>query len=130
LAGFLQKAQGIAIIGPKTLVLRFPPGYNHEYEHCQDPARVTRIEQAVQKITGQVWNLRIEPVGKEAAASHVPAGDTDKSSSRHRRQRTEAMQEPLVKRALEQLGAQIVQVDDDFGAAPAGSAEAPEVEET
>src|SRR5207244_8243075 len=43
-AGFLvnslQKADLPAISAPNTLVLRFPPGYNHEREYCSEPTRV------------------------------------------------------------------------------------------
>jgi DNA polymerase-3 subunit gamma/tau len=116
LAGSLEKAAPPAILGPKTLVLRFAAGYNRHREHCQEPARVERIEEALRKLTGQVWNLRIETVGNDAVSPSVPAAKAEKQLSRYRRQRAEALQEPLVKRASEVLGAQIVQMDDDFGA--------------
>jgi DNA polymerase-3 subunit gamma/tau len=118
LAGSLEKAEPPAIIAPKTLVLRFTAGYNRQREHCQEPARVERIEEALRKLTGQIWNIRFETVGDDAAAPPVPAAKAEKQLSRYRRQRAEALQEPLVKRASEVLGAQIVQMDDDFGAAP------------
>ena len=117
LAGSLEKAEPPAILGPKTLVLRFSAGYNRERDHCQESARVERIEEALRKLTGQVWNLRIEAVGNEAGTPPVPAAKAEKQLSRYRRQRAEALQEPLVKRASEVLGAQIVQMDDDFGEA-------------
>jgi DNA polymerase III subunit gamma/tau len=118
LAGSLENAEPPAIIGPKTLVLRFAAGYNRQREHCQEPARVERIEEALRKLTGQVWNLRIESVGNDAGAPPVPAANAEKQLSRYRRRRAEALQEPLVKRASEVLGAQIVQMDDDFGTSP------------
>jgi hypothetical protein len=117
LAGSLEKSSP-AIIAPKTMVLRFEQRYNHQRQHCQEPARVERIEEALRKLTGQAWNLRIESVRSEAAAPPVPAAEAEKSPSRYRRQRAEALQEPLVKRAAEALGAQIVQMDEDFGSAP------------
>jgi DNA polymerase-3 subunit gamma/tau len=102
----------IAITGPKTLVLRFGTGYNVEQEYCQEPARLARIEECFRRITGQAWAVRTELVGTDAAAPPI-----DSTISRHRRQRTEAMQEPLVQRAAEVLGAQVVHMDDGFGAA-------------
>jgi DNA polymerase III subunit gamma/tau len=117
LAGTLEKAEMPAIIGPKTLVLRFEQRYNRQQEHCQEPARVERIEEALRKLTGQAWDIRFESVSNDAAAA-VAVAEADKSPSRYRRQRAEAMQEPLLKRASEALGAQIVQMDEDFGTTP------------
>jgi DNA polymerase-3 subunit gamma/tau len=118
LGGSLEKAT-LAIRGPKSLVLSFAREYNREQEHCQDSARLSRIEEAVRKVTGQVWAVRIEASGN-AAAAPAQATAIGKSPSRYRRQRAEALQEPLVKRAAELFGAQIVHMDDDFGT---GSAE-------
>jgi DNA polymerase-3 subunit gamma/tau len=124
LASDLEKAEIPAISGPNALVLRFPVGYNPEREHCQEPARVARVEELLRKLTGRAWNLRIESLGGNAAASPPPAAEeTVSSQSRYRRQRAEALQEPLVKRAMELLGAQIVHVDEGFGAAPGASPE-------
>ena len=49
------------------------------------------------------------------------AEDRENSPSRTQRQRHEAEKEPLVKRALEVLEAQIVRVDDGFAATPAAA---------
>jgi hypothetical protein len=119
LASYLQKAGLPAISGPNTLVLRFPMSYNHECEHCQDPARVTRVEEVVRKVTGSAWSVRVVADGGSAAAPPAQAAaDEANSQSRYRRQRAEALQEPLVKRAIDVLDAQIVQLDDGFGAGP------------
>ncbi len=117
LGGSLEKA-AVAIRGPKSLVLTFAQEYNREQEHCQDSARLYRIEEAIRKLTGQMWAVRIESSGN---AREAPAAETGKAPSRYRRQRQEVLQEPLVKRTAELFGAQIVHMDDDFGA---GSAEA------
>jgi DNA polymerase-3 subunit gamma/tau len=121
LGGNLQKAVLPAIIAPKTLVLRFEARYNHQQEHCK--GRSERLEEALRKLTGEAWNVRIESVSNEAAALPAPAAEAEKSQTRYRRQRTEAMQQPLVKRASEMLGAQIVQLDDGFGSAPVEAVE-------
>jgi hypothetical protein len=85
---------------------------------------VTRTQEALRKITGQVWNLRVELVS-EATALPASVAEAENSQSRSRRQRTEAMQLPLVKRAFEVLGAQFVHLDEGFGAAPSEPAESP-----
>ena len=79
---------------------------------------MTRVEELLGKVTGQPCQLRIEASsGGDSPAG--PAEDARPLPSRYRRQRAEATQAPLVKRAIELLGAQIVQVDDGFGTAPA-----------
>jgi DNA polymerase III subunit gamma/tau len=119
LGGSLEKA-AVAIRGPKSLVLTFAGEYNREQEHCQESARLSRIEEAVRKMTGQMWVVRIESSGNAPETPNKGMA-TGKAPSRYRRQRAEALQEPLVKRAAELFGAQIVQMDDDFGT---GSTEA------
>jgi hypothetical protein len=79
---------------------------------------VERVEEALRKLTGQAWDIRFESVSNDAAAPAVAVAEADKSQSRYRRQRAEVMQEPLLKRASEALGAQIVQMDEDFGTTP------------
>jgi DNA polymerase-3 subunit gamma/tau len=125
LAGSLEKAESVAISGPKTLVLRFPPRYNHLQEHCQEPTRLDRIEEALRKITGQPWSVRIESGSSAAAPLPAMAAEAEATPSRYRRQRTEALQQPLVQRAVELLGAQFVHLDDEFGAAPGDAGEPP-----
>jgi hypothetical protein len=124
----LEKAGVPAIFGPNTLVLRFTSEYNAQREYCQDPKRVEKLEGILRSLTDQAVTVRIESgSGGEAVNRPTPdAEDTDNSQSRHRRQRDEAQREPLVKRAIEVLGAQIVRVDEGFGTAPGPSAERPE----
>jgi len=124
LAGFLQKADFPAIIAPNTLVIRFKTNYNTEREHCSDPTRVGRLEEVLRRITGQECQVRVEnSVGSALVKSLALADVPQESISPYRRQRAEASQEPLLKRAIETLGAQIVQVDDGFGAAPEAEAD-------
>jgi len=123
LAGNLNKAERVAISGPKTLVLTFPPRYNHERDYCQEATRVARIQDVIRKVTGQSWNIRVEAVIGEEVDTLRKAAPIERATSSYRRQRAEAGQEPLVKRAMDQLGAQIVHVDDGFGV---GTAEPPE----
>jgi DNA polymerase-3 subunit gamma/tau len=133
LAGRLQKADFPAIFAPNTLVIRFQAHYNSEREHCSDPTRVGRLEEVLRRITGQSCQVRVEnAAGSALAKSPAPADEPTETISPYRRQRAEASQEPLLKRAIESLGAQIVQVDDGFGAAPEAESEhdpAPEMEE-
>jgi DNA polymerase-3 subunit gamma/tau len=129
-AGQLQKAQPPAIIGPNALVLRFEARYTSQGEYCQDPTRVARMEEALRRITGHACQIRVEVVrGSALANSNESADDPENSPSRYRRQRAEAEKEPLLKRAMEVLGAQIVQFEEGFGAAPATALERVETAE-
>jgi len=89
--------------------LRVPAGYNL----LLDSARQARLEEVVQQVCGAGWTIRFEtgaPAAPRKAAEngHVVA----------RRLRTEVAELPLVKKAMDLLGAQIVHVDENFGAVP------------
>jgi DNA polymerase-3 subunit gamma/tau len=130
LASVLRKTQLPAIFGPNTLVLRFPSSYNSERQYCQD--NVAQVEAVFARMTGRAWNVRIESASGDADSAKNMAGDTENQQSRYRRQRAAAAKEPLIKRAMETLGAQFVDIDEGFGSAPASSAnrsEEPEREE-
>jgi DNA polymerase III subunit gamma/tau len=119
LGNFLEKAGLPAITGPNSLVLRFAADYNQEREYCQEPARLAKIEEAVRKCTGRPWILRVEGGAISApATTPAPAVETPPASPPRRNHRAEAEKEPLVKRAVDALGAQIVRVEDGFGEAP------------
>ena len=79
---------------------------------------MTKVEEILQKTTGRAWNLRIEtaPGGNGPAA---PEAGPDGNLARTRRQRQEALEKPLVKKAVEVLGAQLLDMDEGFGAEPA-----------
>ncbi len=116
LAGNLGKAESVAISGPKTLVLRFPSRYNHERDYCQLSTSIARTQEAILKVTGQAWNIRVESASGGSIAVPMEIAESNNLPSSYRRQRADASQEPLVKRAMDVLAAQIVHVDDGFGA--------------
>jgi DNA polymerase-3 subunit gamma/tau len=116
----LEKAGLPAIFGPNTLVLRFPAEYNQAKEHCQEPTCVARVEGAVQKLTGQSWSLRLETVASPSPAKTSGPGDgaSTPPPRPRRNSKEEAEKLPLVKRAMEVLGASLQRVDEGFGALP------------
>jgi DNA polymerase-3 subunit gamma/tau len=120
LASQAERAGFPAIFGPSTLVLRFPGEYNSEREYCQEPSRLARLQDVIRKVVPGGWVLRVESTGSTGTAPPADEAGTG-SQSLYRRQRAEALQEPLVKRAIDVLEAQIVRVDEGFGAAPAES---------
>jgi hypothetical protein len=127
----LEKAAIPAISGPNSLVLRFPAAYNQAQDFGQDANRLRRLEEALRKMTGRPWTLRVESVAT-AADLQAPAVSESVTLPPRRSPREEAEKVPLVKRALEVFGATVQRVDEGFGALPGTSAipaDAPVVEE-
>jgi DNA polymerase-3 subunit gamma/tau len=122
LAADLKKANLPAIFGPNTLAIRFPEAYTKAKDNCQTASNVARVEDALKKVTGRVWTLRIEAIPTTAVGSaalvSVPEAPPPVRPPR-RNYREDAEQEPLVKRALELMGAQFLRVDEGFGTKPA-----------
>jgi DNA polymerase-3 subunit gamma/tau len=120
LASDLQKAETPAISGPNTLVLRFPARYNQAREHCQEQARLKKVEDALRKQTGQDWQVRVES-GAAAGPAPAPAPTAEEAAAPPRPPRRspkeDAEKEPLIKRAVDVLQAQVVRVDEGFAAA-------------
>jgi DNA polymerase-3 subunit gamma/tau len=132
LANDLNKANSLAISGPNTLVLGFPSRYNLQREHCQEPANVLRIEEALNKISGRAWAIRVEAARSGGPAEGmVPDNGESVSPSNARRQRLEAAQKPLVKKIMERMGAQILDMEEGFATseAPAESGTTDDSEE-
>ena len=103
----LRKAE-VAISGPNALVLRFPAGYNHSL----DETKLARLAEMIRKVLGLSVTIRVDnqAASKPAAAqAAVKSPEAESSSSRARRSRGEVAQLPLVKKAMDLLGAQIVQ---------------------
>lgn len=108
----LEKKNDIAISGPNTLVIRFSTGYNFIRERCQE--RAGQLEHALQKVVGQPCNVRIESV---ETTNEMGATDSSLAMSSVRSpRRAEAMasETPLIKRAMEMLGAKIMGTDPAF----------------
>ena len=121
----LEKGGNPAISAPNTLVLRFPPVYNQACQYCADLDRVGRVEQALAKITGRSWTLRVETNPSTVAdGPGVPSPAVHGAPARPRRNsRDEAEKLPLIRRVLESLGAQVVRVDEGFGSSPEAPAQ-------
>jgi DNA polymerase-3 subunit gamma/tau len=117
LASDLQKAETPAISGPNTLVLSFPTGYNQAREHCQEPTRLKKVEDALQKLTGQGWQLRVES-GAAAGPAAVPEAAPSAPPRPRRNAKEEAAKVPVVKRALDLFQAELKFADEGFGDDP------------
>jgi len=110
-AGQLARAGLPAIVGPKTLVLRFPNQYNHAYDYCRDPGRVQHVEGVLKRLSGQDWAVRFElVVGSDPEPAAAPV------SSRERERR--ALETPLLGRIVSRLDGRLLKMDQGFGETP------------
>jgi DNA polymerase-3 subunit gamma/tau len=109
-AAELAKAGTPAIVGPRTLVLRFPSGYNHAYEYCREPAKAQRLESALKAESGQDWGVRFELTTGAAPVAAPPVSQRD----RERR----ALEAPLLSRIVSHLEGRLLKMDPGFGEEP------------
>src|SRR5207249_12240540 len=98
-----------AIFGPNSLVIRVPAGYS-AYDYCADDRAVELIRSALARVTGGEWVVRVEqvagPANGPAASPAAPPAPADR--------RKDLLQLPLLKKAVDTLGAQLVNIDDGF----------------
>ena len=113
LANQLRTANHTAIFGPNALAIRFPSDYNHHCEACNTEGNILRIQDGLQKITGQTVQVRMElAIG---VVSGMPAQATrNQSANPVTERRKMLMTLPMFRKASESLGAQISHVDEDF----------------
>jgi DNA polymerase-3 subunit gamma/tau len=108
LASDLRKVAKTAISGPNTLVLHVSEPYNSA---GLDPTRLARLEPLLSEVVGQPCLVRLEMVrpdpGPPTLAAAAPSGP--------RQLREKVKQLPQVQKARELLGAEIVDIDADFG---------------
>jgi hypothetical protein len=88
-----------------------------------------RIEAELGKITGQNWKVRIEtglngPPEQQAMPISTTPTESENGLAKARRLREEAETVPLIKRAMEVFGAQVVRVDEGFTTTAPAPAEA------
>ncbi|MSR51744.1 MAG: DNA polymerase III subunit gamma/tau [Gemmataceae bacterium] len=109
LSGQVSRASVPAIIGPKTLVLRFPAEYNHAFEYCKDPKQSVILERSLREITGQEWSVRFEKAELSVAVATV----APPKSGRDRQQ--QALSTPLLARIVSHLEGRLLKLDEGFG---------------
>jgi DNA polymerase III subunit gamma/tau len=108
----LEKAGLPAILGPNALAIRFSARYNTAYEQCREVQNLARLEATLKQMTGQPWTVRLE-VEAPTIKDLNRATEVDREPSRNRK--AEVLATPLIRRAVEKLGARFLQMDDDFG---------------
>jgi DNA polymerase III subunit gamma/tau len=117
LASDLRKVINVAIFAPNSLVMRVPARYNPLGANAIAPGSLTRIEALLSNAVGQTCSVRVETVRDEPGKEGQPAsaGAANSSAAGARQSREKARQLPLVQKARDVLGAEILHVDPDFG---------------
>ncbi len=116
LGGNLDKAGLPAILGPKSLVIRFGNDYTSQSDFCSEPQSVNEIQKALRTVTGDEWIVRVErstvdAITPEQAETKVQAV----KPVTYRERSQEVLQMPLISRAVDKLGARLLKIDDGFG---------------
>lgn len=106
-----KQFDSVAIPAPNRLVIRFKPGYAIFKSTCERPEQVARFEQALLDVTGQRIRVEFALTADEPGETSPVETAAARAASPHQR-RLELMQNPLVHRATELFGAQIVEVVD------------------
>jgi DNA polymerase-3 subunit gamma/tau len=122
LSAELAKAGTPAISGPNSLVFRFPSAYNQARDYVQSPERLRRLEEALARVTGKTWTVRIERAASPEAPAVGPPANGPAPSRAKQPPKEEAKKVALVKRIVDVLGATIQTVDEGFGDASNGRA--------
>jgi DNA polymerase-3 subunit gamma/tau len=109
----LQMLELPAIIGPNTLAIRVPADYSAAYDALASDTGQAAIRQSLHRQTREEWSLRVE-------RSSPTAGDRAQTVERVVADRNQdLLRLPLLQRASEVLGAQLVRVEDGFNPSPA-----------
>lgn len=121
----LEKRESVAISAPNCLVIGFPGHYTRERQVCEEPDHLARLEACLKKLTGRPVTVRFDVVQSDPSQAKLEV----KPVPRVQQQRRDAMQEPLVRRAMESLGATLIRVDEGFGSVANNVNSQPEADE-
>jgi hypothetical protein len=105
-----------AILGPNSLVICFGDRYTSQCEYCSEPGRLDEIQKTIKSITGRDWTIRVDTETGPKGLEHE--SETQQQPSKivtHRERSQEAMQIPLINRAVDKLGARLLKMDEGFG---------------
>lgn len=109
LSAELDKAGLPAILGPKSLALRFPARYNHAYEYCKDAPQISLIEGHLKRLTGVPWSVRFEIDSQTTERVSVSSGLSAKDREKL------ALQSPLLTAVVNKLEGRLLKMEDGFG---------------
>lgn len=102
----LERAVRTSFQPPTALLVSFPPGCESSRDYCSDANRCAKLEEMLKKITGESVALRFDIANDMETKAFVPKAV---------QQRMDVMSVPLAKAVVEQLGGQLVHMDEGFG---------------
>ena len=106
---YLRQAHSSAISGPNALEILFPTRYDLGRRACERPEVLTKLEAALQELTGQPIRLRFRPIAVEAAAEpNRPAANP----TANRRRTVEEPSDPLVAEVGRVFGVELWSVQE------------------
>ena len=97
-------------------MFRFASAYTKAREFFEKPDRAAKVEETLRKLCGQPYTVRFEE-DATAVVADVPVGTSARPKVTAKE---DAERVPLVRRAVEVLGASIQRVEDGFGDAEGG----------
>ncbi len=112
IAALVEHAERQAASGPDCLLLRFPVRYNRDAEELREPERLQRIEAVLAELTGRPISVRVTVAESDTASA------TERRTARTLNPRAKALENPLVRRAVDLFEAQFYKADEGFGSLP------------
>ena len=107
---FASTYESAATPAPNKLVISFPGRYNQAKLFCERPEQLPELERAVAEAAGRPVRLEFVSLPEEKAP---PPKRSSNRPSLEQRQRTAAKAEhPMVRRAVELFGAEVVRIDE------------------
>ena len=108
-ADFARKCDNVATFGPNHLVVFFRARYNSSKLYCERPERRSRLEQAMGQVVGQSVNLEFRLLDDDVEETQEVPPQTSNISARQRVR--DAYNHPLVQKAAEFFGAEVLRVE-------------------
>lgn len=102
----LERTVKQVFVPPGAMLVTFPANGEAERDFCNDSNRLADLELRLRKLAGRSVALRFDISSEGAGTPVVP---------RAVQQKQQVLQVPLAKAIMEQLGGQLVHLDDGFG---------------
>lgn len=106
----LALASAIANSGPNRLAVSFPAKYTFQKDLCERPENLRRLEGILAEITGNIVKVEFVLLAGESVAAKSAAAPA-KPAVNQRQLLAEKTEDPLIRRATELFGAQILRIE-------------------
>lgn len=107
---YLQQIVSTAIFGPNQLEFSFPPGYDMGRKACQRPEVLSRIEAAIEELTGEAIRIRFGVAA--GVTTPPPVAATPATAASQARRSVEESSDPLVQEVGKVFGVELWRVQE------------------